>query len=618
MMAACISRFPGTEAILWHHYGTAGLYRVLYLAANWLFKPCGLGQTEIFHICLNLIHSACGGFFALIAFKLSILKGNEPFQKAIIFITILSSGVFLTFTHQEFYAPSLVFAIWAFYLILKNESNGKSRIYIIPLIFAIILNPLYIYIAFGALLTELPKKKRNLIIEISALCFVVYLILGIIFKLPLEKNIIVFSDPKLFCSLHHLLLFINLVLFSSLAVPAFIFRRGKTYKKGILFFTSIIALILVIMLKMDYGAMDWDLATTILLPLMLMSALHICTLDRKISLPIALICLIISCTWFYLNVSIERGMNKGESMILVQKTEYFCRKPPEERLIQIYHRNIFRQKRLDRIEKWCEICRAKYPYRTMPYVYSIFVALEKDMPKRAAYTALKAFEKTNIERKMLPAVINIIAESDSAELESIILRMERGGEKLELMQSFPVNRKLENEIERLAIECECSDTLWNKSLIEVLHISGYVAYLASSGDLEGALAFYKGGRKLYPFSPAIPNNWGIILNYLRNTDEARKCFGIALSLGSSKGNYYNNMASSYYNEGKYIEAMKYIEKAIEIEPGRAIFNINCTAILFKLGRKGEGISKLKAYVENADNESAELTRAFMHEMGFIN
>jgi|GEM_PF-3843533 len=610
MIIGSISRFPGTAAVAWHHYGTAAIYRLLAEAFLTITGRFGDEAPRAMNFLMSAIHALCGGFFAILAHRIARVKGRNAFGKAAIFLGIILSGAILIFTHHEFYAPAVVFAMWGIYL-----SRGEHRkwLFLIPTILAIILNPLLVFLL---LIIFQKKSDKARIFAFTGFFIVVllYSLANIFARMPLSHHFLPVSDWRYFFSSAHILNFVNFTIFSSPAIFAFIHKKRGTRLDRI-DDLAICALAGVFLVEFDFGAMDWDLTATILLPLTIAGALQLSKIPRRSALVLLSFCAVLTLSWLCLNFDLDRGISKGESTLLAQETAYFRRKPPEERLVQIYHRNIFRADRRYRIDKWSAICIEKYPYRTMPYIYIIFNSNERKNSRLAAYYALQAFAITNLERDILPAVINIIAMSDKAKLETVMTRMETGGGFRDVIHSFPVDPPLERELLRLADDEAEPDPFWNKSLVEVLHIAGYIPYFASRGDLELAEKFYHGGRKLYPHSPAIPNNWGIVLNYLRRTHEARDAFELAYSLGGNAGNYYNNMASSYYNERNNAEAERYILRALEVEPGRAMFNINYTAILFRLNRREEGIAHLKAYIDRADYECAIVTREFMLSMG---
>ena len=619
MLAANIASFPATKSILWHHYGTAFLYKIVSVPIGHLLFAAGLSKQFSYLFGFNLISAVAGGSFAIIASRIADFSGRDGFNKAVILFGMLFCGVSLVFTHMEFYAPSLVLAAWGIYLAMRSAKAIPSRrwIFILPMSLAIALNPIFIYLAIIAIYFLFGRRNfvlRSLLFSVGFAC--IYMIIGSFADLPFCGHLL-FSDPLYLFSGRHLLNVANFLLFAAPAALALPFARGRTESAKLLAGLSVPAILLVFILKFDYGAMDWDLAATILLPFAIVAALCLSRIPRKTAAIVVAAMFVFFASWLYLNADLDRGLDKGESTILAQRTEYFRRKPPEERLIQIYHRNIFRRKRHDRIEKWSSICREKYPYRVMPYIYAIFVDLEEDDADGAAYLALLAFDKTNIERRLLPTVINIIAQSDRAQLETVLVEIEKGGVPSEVTQSFPVDKKLEAELFRLAASDASPNPDRPRSLVEVLHIAGYISYYASIGEIERAAKVYLGGRKLYPNSPSIPNNWGIILNYLKRTEAARRAFETARSLGGDEGNFYSNMASSYYNDGDYAAAKRYILRALEVEPGKAMFNINYAAILFRLGRRREGIEVLREYIARADYESAKVTTEFMSEMGLL-
>jgi hypothetical protein len=621
MFPAVITNFPGTEAVLPHHYGTAFLYKIVYIITRRLLFVMGFSKQLGWTFGFNLITAVTGGFFAIIASRIAAISGRDGFEKAAIFFGIMFSGVSLVFTHIEFYAPSLVMASWCIYLsiLAARREISQGWLFVLPMLGAIALNPVFVYLAIIVIYFLFTRRKFVLLsILVTAGCAAVYTILAFSTNMPFENQILLSADMEYVFSGRHILNLANFLFFAMPAILVLPFVDRRDDVSRLLGGLSVPALFMVFFLKFDYGAMDWDLAVTILLPVALIGSLSIARIPRKAASVILIAMFITFVSWLYLNANLERGLEKAESTILVQQTEYFRKKPPEERLLQIYHRNIFRRERHERIAKWSSICRGEHPYRVMPYIYAIFVELEKDNPGHAAYLALRAFDKTNIERRLLPTVINIIAESDKADLETVLVNIEKGGTPTSFTQSFPVDKQLESEMFRLAHPDSVPDTSRPQSMVEVLHIAGYISYYASIGDLQKATIAFEGGKKLYPNAPSIYNNWGIILNYLRKTDEARDAFEQARSFGGDEGNFYSNMASSYYNDGDYIEAERFILHALDVEPAKAMFNINHAAILFRLGRRDEGITKLREYISRADYESAKLTESFMREFGGFN
>ena len=93
--------------------------------------------------------------------------------------------------------------------------------------------------------------------------------------------------------------------------------------------------------------------------------------------------------------------------------------------------------------------------------------------------------------------------------------------------------------------------------------------------------------------------------------KARAAFIRAREIGGDPGNFYNNMAATYYREKRWDLAEEYLLEAVSIEPNKFSFNKNYAAALSYQGRKAEAIAYMQEYIKRADYEDIARAEEFI-------
>jgi tetratricopeptide (TPR) repeat protein len=135
-----------------------------------------------------------------------------------------------------------------------------------------------------------------------------------------------------------------------------------------------------------------------------------------------------------------------------------------------------------------------------------------------------------------------------------------------------------------------------KDVIEKLRVKYtpdhiWLVYKDDSSHFE----IYVNGRKSdeeHDIKALIAANWnwkGFILGELGRYEEALKCFDEALEINYKDSNIWNNKGVILYKLGKYKKALKCFDEALKISPKDSIFWNNKGLALYQLGRYEEAI-----------------------------
>ena len=109
-------------------------------------------------------------------------------------------------------------------------------------------------------------------------------------------------------------------------------------------------------------------------------------------------------------------------------------------------------------------------------------------------------------------------------------------------------------------------------------------------------------EKVLQYSPKLPealNNLGSAYKAEYNHDKAREYWEKALKV-KEHGDYYNNLATLYINEGNAEEGERYARKATELDPDNPKTFWNLSLILLEQGCYGEGFEHYEAGLYSGD------------------
>lgn len=124
--------------------------------------------------------------------------------------------------------------------------------------------------------------------------------------------------------------------------------------------------------------------------------------------------------------------------------------------------------------------------------------------------------------------------------------------------------------------------------------------LEREGRFDEAVEQYQKALRLKPDFVAARNRLGITLNKLGRHHEATNEFLRAVELRPEEAYLHNNLGFSLYLEGNYTEALTELEKALQLTPDFARARMNYALVLAKLGRYDEAFTQLAQVGDEAD------------------
>lgn len=86
----------------------------------------------------------------------------------------------------------------------------------------------------------------------------------------------------------------------------------------------------------------------------------------------------------------------------------------------------------------------------------------------------------------------------------------------------------------------------------------------NNGDYENALLLYKEAAEIIPDRPSLHNSIGLSLDYLNRLDEAIEAYKMANKQSPNHPVYLYNLASAYYYNGDYSEALTNLNKVLSL------------------------------------------------------
>lgn len=124
--------------------------------------------------------------------------------------------------------------------------------------------------------------------------------------------------------------------------------------------------------------------------------------------------------------------------------------------------------------------------------------------------------------------------------------------------------------------------------------------LEREGRFDEAVEQYQKALRLKPDFVAARNRLGITLNKLGRHREATDQFLRAVELRPEEAYLHNNLGFSLYLEGSYPEALTELEKALQLTPDFARARMNYALVLAKLGRYDDAFAQLTQVGDEAD------------------
>ena len=120
------------------------------------------------------------------------------------------------------------------------------------------------------------------------------------------------------------------------------------------------------------------------------------------------------------------------------------------------------------------------------------------------------------------------------------------------------------------------------------------------GRYEEALASFERAKEIDPRNPRIEMNIGIAKDRLGMTAEAEAHLTNAIEMGERTGSGYNALGCHYAERGEYLEAVRYFNRAVHVEPGNDQFRTNLEIAYSRIdstARESRGRSRTRELVK---------------------
>ncbi len=578
-----------------------------------IFHPFGLSVFSV----LMIVHSLLGGIFLWISLEFAKFTGKNAREKTAIFLVIATSSLFLIFTHIELYAPGLVCAMWFITLLVKNlEKKGYARyLFFVPLIFAVLFNPLYLYLTIIIPLAFIHKiDKRLIALLVMALIIGTLYFAGSGLSEEVARSYLPLSFPGYFVSIDHLWLKLNFLLFTTPAVLILLTKFEKKPNMRVQYMSAlaITSTILIIPLFFELGALDWELASAMLFPVVIFAGYRASGMKPHLRAFIVALALILFCTEVYLNADNIEGESRAENVLLRQRTPYYLyNRSPLDRLVMT---NIYLPEEFwdsYKVHRWGNKLIEYEPQYARPYLYLMSFNLWVDEPDRAAYYAFESIHSGKVGKDMVPRLMRFFAEALVHKVPTL--------EEFEKLYSeggpFSLEPELIEELQQLAYTEKMPVPDREKSLEEVLKICLYMNQMAVAGHFEVVDAVYVAGKKLYPTSGNIELIYGAILLMDKRPTEANNALGRSFVLGGDQGSIFSNMGLVCAMLGDTDKGLMAVGKAIVERPWLASYRCNYSLLLSSKFGPDSAISYLDNYhdmaMRNGFPAEASMVREFM-------
>ena len=107
------------------------------------------------------------------------------------------------------------------------------------------------------------------------------------------------------------------------------------------------------------------------------------------------------------------------------------------------------------------------------------------------------------------------------------------------------------------------------------------------GMLEEALESFERAKGIEPDNPRIEMNLGIVKDRLGMTAEAETHLTLAIEMGEQTGAGFNALGCHYAGRGEYLEAVRYFNRAVQLEPGNEQFRANLEIAYSRIDTAGK-------------------------------
>ena len=116
---------------------------------------------------------------------------------------------------------------------------------------------------------------------------------------------------------------------------------------------------------------------------------------------------------------------------------------------------------------------------------------------------------------------------------------------------------------------------------------GIAQVLALKGDAEGSIAALRKAIESRPYSAAYHRALADILHSVNRTAEAIDALDQALSLEPADSPLHNQLGNLHFATGAFEKARTAYETAVRLDPNNALFRLNLSSVLRRLGRVEE-------------------------------
>ena len=116
---------------------------------------------------------------------------------------------------------------------------------------------------------------------------------------------------------------------------------------------------------------------------------------------------------------------------------------------------------------------------------------------------------------------------------------------------------------------------------------GIAQVLALKGDAEGSIAALRKAIESRPYNSAYHRALADILHSVKRTAEAIRALDQALSLTPSDSQLHNQLGNLHFAASAFEKARAAYETAVRLDPNNALFRLNFSSVLRRLGRVKE-------------------------------
>ena len=134
---------------------------------------------------------------------------------------------------------------------------------------------------------------------------------------------------------------------------------------------------------------------------------------------------------------------------------------------------------------------------------------------------------------------------------------------------------------------------------------GIAQVLALKGDAEGSIAALRKAIESRPYNAAYYRSLADILHSVKRTAEAIDALNHALSLEPADAPLHNQLGNLHFATGAFEKARAAYETAVRLDPRNALFRLNLSSVLQRLGRVQEAERQKKIFQQLLSTSSSQ-------------